>query len=63
MRLTPACGEGWRRLSVVLSVLLAIASFSWFVQCSFKNATMAYNLKRVTNVLGAPKLTEALRNT
>jgi hypothetical protein len=32
MRLTPACGEGLRRLSVVLSVLLAIASFSWFVQ-------------------------------
>jgi uncharacterized protein involved in cysteine biosynthesis len=32
MRLTPACGEGWRRLSVVLSVLLAILSFGWFMQ-------------------------------
>ena len=25
-------------------------------------ATMAYNLKRITNVLGATKLTKALRN-
>jgi hypothetical protein len=25
-------------------------------------ATIAYNLKRITNVLGATKLTEALRN-
>jgi hypothetical protein len=32
MRLTPACGEGWRRLSLVFAVLIAIATFGWFIQ-------------------------------
>jgi hypothetical protein len=32
MRLTPACGEGWKRLSLLVAVLVAIASFWWFTQ-------------------------------
>jgi hypothetical protein len=38
---------------------------AWIVRCTCSNriATMVYNLKRITNVLGAAKLTKALRHT
>jgi hypothetical protein len=32
MRLTPTCGEGWRRLSLVLSALIAIGVFYQLIQ-------------------------------